>query len=397
MRATAARSARLASVEDPIALSFLLVAVVIEVLFFVVLVPLLPSYAHELHLGKVGAGVLSASYAIGCGAASLPAGALIPAFGARRLTTGGLATVGLACAVFAFGHDAALLDGARVAQGVGGAAVWVGAIAWMMSLGARRDRGSLIGLAFSAAGVGACIGPAVGALATLVGTRPVFRGLALLIIALAIGGAWLDTAGADRSNEGGVAASTQGVLLALGSSATRRALAIVALPSIAIGAAGVLKPLRLHDAGITTAAIAGGFFAASVLEVVVNPAVGRWYDRRGAPVVVRAALLDSLACVLLLANNLPGAALLIAVAVCWPVLCSVWVLGLAELTEAVGKRGGQIGLALGMFNVRWAVTQSLGAVGGAQLSRIAEAVPFLVLAVLYAMGVGAAPAAESLA
>ena len=43
-------------------------------------------------------------------------------------------------------------------------------------------------------------------------------------------------------------------------------------------------------------------------------------------------------------------------------------------------------MALGLFNITWAICQITGAVGGAQLSRYGEAVPFLVLVLLYAFG-----------
>ena len=74
----------------------------------------------------------------------------------------------------------------------------------------------------------------------------------------------------------------------------------------------------------------------------------------------------------------------------WPVFGSVWVPALADLTGAVERFGGQSGLALGLFNVCWAISQSAGAVGGAQLSRFAEAAPFVVLVGLYGAGVRAA-------
>jgi hypothetical protein len=48
--------------------------------------------------------------------------------------------------------------------------------------------------------------------------------------------------------------------------------------------------------------------------------------------------------------------------------------------------GGAPGVALGLFNLTWAIVQVVGAVGGAQLDRAGVAVPFLVLAVLFAGG-----------
>ena len=55
--------------------AYLLAALLVETLFFVVLSPLLPVYARELHLGRTGAGLMSACYAIGYGLAAVPAGA----------------------------------------------------------------------------------------------------------------------------------------------------------------------------------------------------------------------------------------------------------------------------------------------------------------------------------
>ncbi|MGH2850928.1 MAG: MFS transporter, partial [Solirubrobacteraceae bacterium] len=167
------------------ALAFLLAAVGVEVIFFVMLGPLLPHYAATLHLGTTGAGVLSGSYAFGCGLAALPAGLLVARRGAQRVTIAGLVLVGAACLAFALGSDVYALDAARLAQGVGGAAVWAGAISWLFGLGDATGRGRLLGLAFSAAGVGACLGPALGAVGSAVGTRGVFIALAGAILALA--------------------------------------------------------------------------------------------------------------------------------------------------------------------------------------------------------------------
>jgi MFS family permease len=362
--------------------AFLLAALLVEMIFFIVLGPLLPHYASTLHLSKLGAGVLSASYSIGCGVAAIPAGAIVARVGPRSVTIAGLAVVGLACAGFAVGNGVVMLDAARIVQGVGAAAVWAGAIGWLMTLGDEADRGRLIGLGFSAAGVGACLGPAFGALATLSGPRPVFLVLAALILGLAVGGVLI----ALRCPPPQRVAAERGMSAALGSAATRRALAMVALPSVGFGVAGVLLPLRLHSLGVTGTAIAGGYFAASLLETLMNPLVGRWYDRRGGRVVLRATLLGSLLCVLVLASPLPDVALLAALVVTWPVLGSTWVPALAELTAAVQRAGGEAGLALGLFNLDWAVSQTIGAVAGAQLARALEAAPFVVLAGLYAAG-----------
>ena len=169
--------------------AYLLAALLVETMFFVVLSPLIPVYARELRLTRLEAGVLSASYSIGYALASVPAGALVGIVGQRRVSIGGLVVVGLSCAVFAVARNMVALDAARALTGVGAAAVWTGSVPWLVSLGGEGERGRLIGLAFAAASAGACAGPAIGALATITGPRAAFLGVSVVILALAAAGA----------------------------------------------------------------------------------------------------------------------------------------------------------------------------------------------------------------
>lgn len=363
---------------------YLLAAILMETLFFVVLSPLLPVYARQLHLGRVGAGVLSASYACGYGLAAVPAGVLVGIIGQRWVSLGGLTLVAVGCAAFALVDQIVALDVARWLTGVGGAAVWAGSIPWLVSLGGERDRGRMIGLAFSAASAGACAGPAIGALATVTGTRAAFIGLGVLIAALALAGAAV-SAGHEPPRPSRAPRALRRAVRAPGA---RLALAMVVLPSVGFGVAGVLLPLRLHAQGVTEAVIAAGFLVAAGLEVVTNAAVGRWFDRHGGARVLGATLIASAACAAVIALPLPAAALLVALVVSLPAIGSVWVPSLAQLGVAVERGGGQPGVALGLFNITWAVSQMVGAVGGAQLaSGLGEAVPFAVLAGLFALGI----------
>jgi MFS family permease len=376
------------------ALAFLLGAVGVEVVFFVMLGPLLPHYANTLHLGRTGAGVLSGSYAFGCGIAALPAGLLVARAGAHRVTIAGLVLVGAACLAFALGSDVYALDAARLAQGVGGAAVWAGAISWLLALGEGTGRGRLIGLAFSAAGVGACLGPALGALGSAVGTQGVFVGIACAILALAAAGAVLA-----RRPLPTLPPASIGPLAAFAEPQARAAIAFVALPSLAFGVGGVLLPLRLHALGASAGLIAAAFIATAVLDTIVNPPVGRWYDGPSRRRVLHATLALSIGLTVLVGLPLSEAGLLVAMVLAWPILGLLWIPGLADMTAAVERIGGGIGLALGLFNLAWAIFQALGAIIGPALARVGEATPFIVLAVLFAVGLAAlsragAPAAE---
>jgi len=372
--------------------SFLLTALLVETLFFVVLSPLLPVYTRELHLGRVAAGVMSASYAIGFGLAAIPAGAIVGSIGDRRVAIGGLMLVGLSCTAFGTVRNVVALDGARTLTGVGAAAVWAGSIPWLVSLGAEGARGRLIGLAFSAASAGACAGPAVGALATITGPEPVFLSLGILIIALGLAGirAAAGAGGSIASRAPRSTLSGRALGHALHAPGAQPAIAMVALPSVAFGVIGVLAPLRLRALGVAEPGIAAGFLAAAFVEVVTNALVGRWFDRSGGARVLRVTLTGSTACLVAMALPLPAGLLLVCLIVSLPVIGSVWVPALATLSDVVEAHGSQPGVALGLFNLTWAGSQITGAVGGAQLSALGEAVPLGVLAILCAAGAGAA-------
>jgi len=361
--------------------AFLLVALMLEMVFFIVLGPLLGHYKSTLHISTVGVGVLSASYSIGCGIAALPFGILVGRLGARSITLAGLTLVGAACTGFALGRTAAELDAARIVQGMGAAALWAGGVAWLVALGGEQRRGRMIGLAFAAAGVGGCVGPALGALASIVGTETVFLALGGVILGLAAIGAPL--VGSPGITEAPLAGE-RAVIGALTDRDTIGALAIVALPSLGFGVAGVLVPLRLHDLGVSASLIAAAYVVAAVVEVFVNPLVGNWYDSAGRA-VLRATLLASIAGLALLAAPLDRVSLLVALAATWPAMGAVWVPALARLSDACGNLGAGAGLALGLFNACWAVTQASGALAGAQLAVLGAAVPFLALIALYVL------------
>jgi predicted MFS family arabinose efflux permease len=385
---TAIEAGAVVSRSDRPVFVFLLAALLVETLFFVVLSPLLPVYARELNLGRTGAGVLSASYSIGYGLAAVPAGAIVSIIGARSVALGGLTLIGASCAVFAVGDQVVVLDAARVVTGAGAAAVWAGSIPWLESIGRPGDRGRMIGLAFSAASAGACAGPAVGAVATLTGSRPAFLGLSALIFALVVCGAVVS------AGRGPVASGrTPWVVgLALRSRTTRIALAMVVLPTLAFGVSGVLLPLRLRGLGVAEVAIATAYLLAAVFEVFSNPLVGRWFDHSGGARVLRATTGGSAVCVFALALPVPAIVLLGLLVVSFPVFGANWVPSLAQLSASVERHGAGSGMALGLFNITWAISQVAGAVGGATLSHLGAAVPFVLLGVLFLAGMRAASA-----
>ena len=76
--------------------------VFLDLTFFTAIAPLLPTYVHDLHLSTAQAGILSAAYAAGTLAASLPAGCVASRFGPRRTVICGLCALGVVSLVFGF-------------------------------------------------------------------------------------------------------------------------------------------------------------------------------------------------------------------------------------------------------------------------------------------------------
>ena len=143
--------------------------VFVDTMLYAALTPLLPHFAHTLHLSKAGAGVLVAAYAAGALVGGLPGGAAAARLGAQRAVLVGLTLMGVASLGFAFVHGFWPLFAARFLQGAGSAFTWAGAFAWLLAAAPRDRRGEMIGTAMGAAVFGALFGPVVGAAAALVG------------------------------------------------------------------------------------------------------------------------------------------------------------------------------------------------------------------------------------
>jgi hypothetical protein len=63
---------------------------------------------------------------------------------------------------------------------------------------------------------------------------------------------------------------------------------------------------------------------------------------------------------------------------------------LAQLSASVEGYTAGPGVALGLFNISWAISQVAGALGGAALSHVGAAVPFRLLGTLFLAGMRAA-------
>jgi len=347
-----------------------------DTMLYAALVPLLPHYADEFGLSKGQAGLLVGAYAAGALLGALPGGIAASRFGPRRAVVTGLLLMAVASAVFGFAEDPWTLGFARLAQGIGSALSWAGALAWLVAGTPRSRRGEMLGTAIGAAIFGALLGPGLGALAEAAGARPVFLGVGGVSLVLV---AWaLRTAPVEADPQ-----PARTILTALRAPLMLAALWLMVLPALLFGVVSVLVPLELGDAGWSAAAIAAVFIAAAAVEMVVAPLLGRFSDRRGRLLPLRFALGASVFAVtgLALADRPAG---LVPLVVCASIVFGAfWAPAMALLSDGAERIGLAQGFAFGLMNAAWGGGNAVGpSLGGALADVAGDALPYALMALV---------------
>lgn len=335
----------------------------VDTMFYAVIAPLLPALTHELHLSKLSAGVMTASYPLGTLLGSVPGGILAARAGPRPTVITGLGLLAGSTVAFALLHDAGALDLARLVEGIGGACSWAGGLAWIASETPSERRGALIGRTLAAAIAGALFGPVIGTVASAVGRAPAFG--AVIVMAALLIEACRRLPSRHVSGEQGLSE----LRAAFSKPGIRSGMWLVALPAIASGVMTVLAPLRLHQLGAGAAAIGATFLLAAAAEALASPAVGALSDRRGRLLPLRLGL--ALASALLLCFTLPASALLLGALVVAVdgALGAFWAPAMAMLSDAAERHALDQGLAAALMNLAWAAGQTLGSGAGGPLAK----------------------------
>lgn len=365
---------------DPERRTIVLISVLLgfESVLYSVLTPVLPHYAHAFAASKPAIGVLAASYPAGM----LP-GAVLGAWiatraGVRRTTALGLLLFTAAIVAFGFGSDLVVLDSLRFVQGIACGFIWGGGLAWVIAIAPRERRGEVLGSVFAAAIFGTLIGPLLGTVAVATGTRIVFACVGGVSLALA---AWTLT-------------HPEPPPAALGAGAPLRVLArdpritfgcwLILLEAGTIGATGTLLPLRLAHFGTSGVAIGFTFVLASLLSLMLNPAVGRLIDRRGIALPLSIGL--AAAAVLLALLPLPHSPLLLAVLTVLALggpLTAYAMPAISMMTDSIERIGAALVFGSMLLNLAWAGGETIGAPVAATVSRAtSDAVPLVALAML---------------
>jgi MFS family permease len=337
--------------------------VFVDTMFYAAITPLLPTLAHELHLSKLSAGVMTAAYPAGTLVGSLPGGVLAVRAGPKRTVYVGLVLLAISTLAFGFLNSAAALDVARFVEGVGGACSWAGGLAWIVTEAPASRRGQLMGAALGAAVGGALFGPVVGTIANAVGRAAAFSGVVVISLVL------IDQA---RRLPQRHAPSGQPLGVLRGALRDRRVLVgmwLVTLPAIVSGVMNVLGPLRLHRLGAATIVIGVTYLVGSALEASLAPFVGRISDRRGRlqPIMVGLTVtIPALLCFTLPTAVLPLALLIV---VSDGALAGYFAPAMALLSDTAETRRLEQGWAAALMNLAWAAGQIVGSGAGGGIAK----------------------------
>jgi MFS family permease len=358
--------------------------VFLDAMLFGAIIPLLPHFADTYDLSKFEAGLLLGAYGAGSLLGGIPGGLLVGRIGPKRGVLAGLTVRALASLAFALSGGPVALGVSRFVQGISSATTWAGALAWVAVSVPRERRGQALCTVFGLDVLGFVMGPMFGGFADLVGIRGSFVTIALVAAGLVTTLAFVRPAPREAPSAGAIAR-------ALRDRAFVGGLWLNTLPAMFFGVLDVLVPLRFDDAGYGALAIAGVFVVAGLVEVVVNPVIGKISDRHGRLYPVRIALIASIAVAAAIAFASEPAVIALLVVAASVSFGGFYTPGMALVADRSERAGLAQGIGFGVTNTAWAVGALAGpAIGGALAQALGDPVPYLACAALCALTLVAA-------
>jgi multidrug resistance protein len=152
-------------------------------ILYYAIVPLLPGYARELHLGQLEIGLLVGSYAASLLVATVPLGRLADRVGRRTPLLWGLVGLFATTLAFAWASSYPLLVAARVLQGLSATVTWTAGMALLADHFMAEARARAMAVVFALANLGTLLGPPLaGMLAERWGRQAPFYAIAGLAL-----------------------------------------------------------------------------------------------------------------------------------------------------------------------------------------------------------------------
>ena len=358
--------------------------VFLDAMLFGAIIPLLPHFADTYDLSKLEAGLLLGAYGAGSLVGGIPGGLLVGRIGPKRGVLAGLTVLALASLAFALSGGPVALGLSRFVQGISSATTWAGALAWVAVSVPRERRGQALGTVFGLAVLGFVVGPMFGGFADIVGIRGSFVAIAAVAAGLVAALAVVEPAPQEAPNPGAIGRALRDRAFVSG-------LWLNTLPAMFFGVLDVLVPLRFDDAGYGAIAIAAVFVVAGLVEVAVNPVIGKISDRHGRLYPVRIALIASIAVAAAIAFATEPAVIALLVVAASVSFGGFYTPGMALVADRSEWAGLPQGIGFGVTNTAWAVGALAGpAIGGALADALGDPVPYLACAGLCALTLVAA-------
>jgi MFS family permease len=345
--------------------------VFVDAMLFGALAPLLPRYAETLGLSKEGAGFLVAALGGGMLVGAIPAGILARRLGPKWTTVIGLLLLAAASLAFGLAGGAWTLGLSRFVQGVASATTWAGALTWITSSAPRERRGEVIGAFFGAAVFGAIVGPMFGAVAVTIGVGASFGAVSAVSVLLAVWAAASEAVPTEPEATGALRRAFRDASLL-------EALWLNCLPAVLFSVLSLLGPLALARGGFGAVAIGVTFFAAGIVEVVINPLLGRLSDRVGRRVPTRLALGASVIVSALLAIDSTPAVIVALVCAAGIAFGGLNTPAIALVSDRARAAGLAQGAAFGALVLAWGAGNLAGPViAGFLAVRGGDSAPYL--------------------
>ena len=172
-------------------MSVLMAVAFVDMIGLMLVLPLLPLYAKDLHADAITIGFLTASFPVAQLMASPVWGRVSDRYGRRPALLVGLTASAIAYAVFGFATTLWLLFVSRFIQGLGGGTTGV-AQAYVADTMAPHERAKALGWLSAATSLGVVIGPVVGSFAARAGqAAPGLVAAALCLCNVAFAWKWL--------------------------------------------------------------------------------------------------------------------------------------------------------------------------------------------------------------